>query len=299
MVSSVPCSCTFCSIGLRSFAIFAASRSSGSRFFIRSSAAVVAANIFCKPFCWSISLASLVQIPTRSSMLTPGTPWILPRSHTTRPSPSQPESSGPHCAFGMGNSGVMSMIVSAISPLWFASTSEFRGITMPSSSISISTSTFSRDGLTDRTLPTFTPRTRTVVPTWMPHAKGNSTNAWYDRSLLKLRPRIHWIVSAVREMPPRMKRPTPPSQTLVLPKPKSRRGLIVCAQMIEMTDLTVEPPPSSPPASSASSPPAPAPSAPSAAAAAAATVLAVDDECRVTLFRLKPKPSSDWANESV
>ena len=28
-------------------------------------------------------------------------------------------------------------------------------------------------------------------PSPMPHANGNSTNAWYDRSLLKLRPRIH------------------------------------------------------------------------------------------------------------
>mmetsp|Transcript_10577 Transcript_10577/g.29575 ORF Transcript_10577/g.29575 Transcript_10577/m.29575 type:complete len:293 (-) Transcript_10577:273-1151(-) len=272
MVSSVPCSCTFCNIGRRSFAIFAASNNSGSRFFIRSSAAVVAANIFCRPFCWSISLASLVHKPTKSSMLTPGMPWILPRSHTTRPSPSHPESSGPHCALGMGSSGVMSMIVSAINPLWFASTSEFRGMTMPSSSISISTSTFSRLGLTDSTLPTLTPRTRTVVPTWMPHAKGNSTNAWYDRSLLKLMPRIHWITKPVMAMPPRMKRPTPPSQTLVRPKPKSRRGLMVCAQISENTDLMADPPSfslsSSPPAPS--SPPG---TAPSAAAAAAAVLI--------------------------
>eukprot|EP00982_Pelagococcus_subviridis_P002520 19226-Pelagococcus_subviridis.AAC.3 len=117
------------------------------------------------PSLLSISRASFVQMPTSSSMLTPGVPWIFPRSHTTKPSPSHPLSSGPHCAFGIGISGVMSMIVSAIRPLWFASTSELRGITMPSSSISTSTSTRSRFGRTLKTLPTLTPRTLTCVPT--------------------------------------------------------------------------------------------------------------------------------------
>mmetsp|Transcript_22293 Transcript_22293/g.55000 ORF Transcript_22293/g.55000 Transcript_22293/m.55000 type:complete len:229 (-) Transcript_22293:420-1106(-) len=177
MVSSVPCSCTLASIGRNSRAISAASNSNGSRFFIKSCAVSAVANNFAKPLLASISRANLVQMPTSSSMLTPGTPMILPRSHTTRPSPSHPESSGPHCALGMGISGVMSIMVSAMSPDWFASTSEFRGMTMPSSSISTSTSTRSRLGRTLSTCPTLTPRTRTGVPTWMPHAKGNSTNA--------------------------------------------------------------------------------------------------------------------------
>ena len=225
IVSSVPCSCTFCSIGRSSFAISAASSSSGSRFFIRSCAVSAVANILAMPSFESISRASLVQMPTSSSMETPGTPTIFPRSHTTRPSPSHPESSGPHCALGMGISGVMSMMVSAINPLWFASTSELRGMTMPSSSISTSTSTRSRLGRTESTFPTFTPRTRTCVPTWMPHANGNSTNAWYDRILLKLTPRIQFIVSAAMPAPPMRNRPTPPSQMFVRPNPKSRRGL--------------------------------------------------------------------------
>mmetsp|Transcript_11644 Transcript_11644/g.38618 ORF Transcript_11644/g.38618 Transcript_11644/m.38618 type:complete len:317 (-) Transcript_11644:685-1635(-) len=224
IVSRVPCSWTFANIGRNSRAIKLASSNNGSKFFISVCAVSAVANIFAIPSFASISRASLVQIPTSSSIDTPGTPTIFPRSQTTKPSPSHPESSGPHCALGIGTSGVMSMIVSAMSPLWFASTSELRGITIPSSSISTSTSTRSRFGRTLSTFPTFTPRTRTCVPTWMPHANGNSTNAWYDRILLKLTPKIQFTVSAHIPIPPIKKSPTPPSQMFVRPNPKSRKG---------------------------------------------------------------------------
>lgn len=82
---------------------------------------------------------------------------------------------------------------------------------------------------TRTTLPTFTPRIRTGVPTQIPHAWENWNTTWYflnrDRSWT---PRSQAMARANSTAPETMNSPTAPSHTLVRPNPKSPSGCIVC-----------------------------------------------------------------------
>lgn len=92
---------------------------------------------------------------------------------------------------------------------------------------------------TRTTLPTFTPRIRTGVPTQIPHACENSKTTWYflnrDRSWI---PRSQTIARAKSAAPETMNSPTPPSHTLLHPNPKSPSGCIVCRHSVFGTSRT-------------------------------------------------------------
>mmetsp|Transcript_12474 Transcript_12474/g.41077 ORF Transcript_12474/g.41077 Transcript_12474/m.41077 type:complete len:254 (+) Transcript_12474:1011-1772(+) len=165
-------------IGWSSRAISSTRATSGFTSSMRWLALPAAANITSIPPRRSMLCASLVATLTRSSRFTPIAPSAEPRWHTSNPSLAHSLSSGLYCALLTGSRGVMSISVSAMSPLWFTSMSLLRGMTFASLLIFTFTSTFSKSERTSNTLPTFTPRTRTGVPTWIPHAIGNANVAW-------------------------------------------------------------------------------------------------------------------------
>ncbi len=160
--------------------------------------------------------ASLMQIPTSSSKLTPCSPLMLSLSQTIKPSSEQPRSSGPKEGFGNGKRGVISIRVSLTSPDWFTSTSALRGMTMPESTSSTTASIRCKLGLTSTTLPTSTPRIRTEVPTVIPCAIANSRTTSY---FLVVAPRICFPFTQINVIasniaPAITNIPTPPFHTL-------------------------------------------------------------------------------------
>mmetsp|Transcript_3741 Transcript_3741/g.9440 ORF Transcript_3741/g.9440 Transcript_3741/m.9440 type:complete len:222 (+) Transcript_3741:1576-2241(+) len=151
--------------------------SNGSLFFIISFAEFAASRMASIPPA-SISLASFVQIIMNSSMLTPCCPFTAPRWQTRAPSFAQSGSRGDALRSESCCLGVMSIIVSLISPSWLISKRERFGTTMPSSLISTTVSTSVSPALMPITEPTFTPRMRTGVPMVSPYATGKDIVNW-------------------------------------------------------------------------------------------------------------------------
>lgn len=98
-----------------------------------------------------------------------------------------------------------------------------------------------KEGLTRMTSPTVTPRILTGVPVDIPEAWENSNVAVYLLNLDRIwKPFNHAKLSAKRTAPETRKRPTPPSQMLLPPNPKSVNGRVVCLQMARGMSKTSE-----------------------------------------------------------
>lgn len=96
-----------------------------------------------------------------------------------------------------------------------------------------------KDGLTPMTLPTVTPLILTGVPVQIPQAWENSKTAKYFLNLDRIwNPLNQAKLSAKRTVPDTKNNPTPPSQMLLRPNPKSLRGRNVCLQIFLGTSKT-------------------------------------------------------------
>mmetsp|Transcript_15119 Transcript_15119/g.26253 ORF Transcript_15119/g.26253 Transcript_15119/m.26253 type:complete len:412 (-) Transcript_15119:268-1503(-) len=194
-------------------------------------AASAAANTLSNPSD-SACRARRVMIYTRSSSATPGWPLILPFSHTMLPSSAHSGWCGPALHTGNGICGVISSSGSAMSPDWLASTTLLRGTTVLVSFTSHSTSTRDRLDLTLSTEPTCTPRILRGVPTVTPHANGSSTVIRYGWPVLIAVPAAQLKSATAKPMPTITNKPTPPSERLLRPSPKSCNDLKVALRKL-------------------------------------------------------------------
>ena len=104
---------------------------------------------------------------------------------------------------------------------------------------STSASILFREGLTRMTLPTVTPLILTGVPVEIPQAWENSKKVLYFLNLDRIwNPLNQAKLSAKRTAPDTRNNPTPPSQMLPRPNPKSLNGRNVCLQMFLGTSKT-------------------------------------------------------------
>jgi hypothetical protein len=89
-----------------------------------------------------------------------------------------------------------------------------------------------KEELTRMTLPTVTPLILTGVPVQIPLAWANSKTPKYFLNLDRIwNPLNHAKLSAKRTAPDTRNNPTPPSQMLLRPNPKSLNGRNVCLQI--------------------------------------------------------------------
>ncbi len=110
---------------------------------------------------------------------------------------------------------------------------------MPVKHTSTTASILFNEGLTRMTLPTVTPLILTDVPVEIPEAWANSKTAKYFLNLDRIwNPLNQAKLSAKITALDTRNNPTPPSQMLPRPNPKSLNGRNVCLQMFRGTSKT-------------------------------------------------------------